>query len=243
MKETTMELKGDYYEMLGIVRTASVDEIKKAYRKSALRWHPDKNLDNRELAEANFKKVAEAYEVLSDDRKRRIYDQYGQEGLSDSCGSAANEHSGFPGMSGFFGAPGSSPFGGMFGFSFRNPNDVFEEFFGSNFFEEASFNGPSHNGSASNSHSHQNPASMFMDPFNMLGAMGGAFQTMNSMNIHMGSSQGNGPNVKRVSTSIKKVNGKTIETKRVVDNGVETVTVIENGKVKSQTVNGQPMLK
>lgn len=71
----------DYYEVLGVERSASADEIKRAYRKLALKYHPDRNTDNPE-AETKFKQCAEAYEVLSDPEKRTRYDRYGHEGLS-----------------------------------------------------------------------------------------------------------------------------------------------------------------
>ena len=74
-----MRMGKDYYKILGIARTASEDDIKKAYRKMALRFHPDKNKSAG--AEEKFKEIAEAYEVLSDKRKRDIYDKYGEEGL------------------------------------------------------------------------------------------------------------------------------------------------------------------
>ena len=70
----------DYYELLEISRTADKDTIKKAYRKLALKFHPDRNAGNAE-AEAKFKLINEAYEVLSDDEKRSVYDRYGREGL------------------------------------------------------------------------------------------------------------------------------------------------------------------
>lgn len=70
----------DYYEVLGVARDASGTDVKKAYRKAALKYHPDRNPDNPE-AEAKFKEVSEAYEVLSSDEKRRIYDQFGHNGL------------------------------------------------------------------------------------------------------------------------------------------------------------------
>jgi len=73
--------KRDYYEILGVDRTAGEDEIKKAFRKLAIKYHPDKNPDNRKEAEEKFKEVAEAYDVLSDPQKRRRYDQFGHEGL------------------------------------------------------------------------------------------------------------------------------------------------------------------
>ncbi len=72
--------KRDYYEVLGVDKKASEDEIKRAYRRMAIKYHPDKNPGDKE-AEAKFKECAEAYEVLSDAEKRRQYDQYGHEGL------------------------------------------------------------------------------------------------------------------------------------------------------------------
>jgi len=69
----------DYYKTLGLPKTATDDEIKKAYRKLALRYHPDKN--KAANAEEKFKEVAEAYEVLSDKSKREVYDKYGEDGL------------------------------------------------------------------------------------------------------------------------------------------------------------------
>ncbi|MCX8028779.1 MAG: molecular chaperone DnaJ [Brevinematales bacterium] len=75
----------DYYEILGVPRNASKEEIKRAYRKLALKYHPDRNPGNKE-AEEKFKEINEAYEVLSDDEKRKIYDLYGIEGLRGSTG-------------------------------------------------------------------------------------------------------------------------------------------------------------
>ncbi|GAQ90910.1 DnaJ heat shock family protein [Klebsormidium nitens] len=71
----------DYYSLLKVPKTASEDELKKAYRKMAMKWHPDKNPDNKAAAEAKFKQISEAYDVLSDPQKRAVYDQYGEEGL------------------------------------------------------------------------------------------------------------------------------------------------------------------
>jgi molecular chaperone DnaJ len=77
-----MGKKQDYYKVLGVERNASMEDIKKAYRKMALKWHPDRNPNIKEEAETRFKEAAEAYEVLSDPEKRARYDQFGHEGLA-----------------------------------------------------------------------------------------------------------------------------------------------------------------
>ncbi len=77
-----MPQKRDYYEVLGIGKNASAEEIRNAYRKLAIKYHPDRNPNNKEEAEKKFKEISEAYEVLSDPEKRKVYDQYGFDGLS-----------------------------------------------------------------------------------------------------------------------------------------------------------------
>jgi molecular chaperone DnaJ len=76
----------DFYEVLGVLKTATVEEIKSSYRKSALKWHPDRNPENKEEAEVNFRECTEAYSVLSDSEKRQVYDTYGHAGLSSAGG-------------------------------------------------------------------------------------------------------------------------------------------------------------
>ena len=78
--------KRDYYEVLGVAKSATPDEIKKAFRELAKKWHPDRNPNNKKEAEEKFKEVAEAYAVLSDEEKRRRYDQFGHEGLQGAAG-------------------------------------------------------------------------------------------------------------------------------------------------------------
>jgi molecular chaperone DnaJ len=112
-----MAQKRDYYEVLGISKDASDDEIKKAYRKQALANHPDRNPGDK-TAEDRFKEAAEAFEVLSDDQKRPIYDQYGHQGLSGRGGGGSQ----FNDLGDIF-----EQFGEMFGFGggggrSRNPN-------------------------------------------------------------------------------------------------------------------------
>mmetsp|Transcript_6967 Transcript_6967/g.25656 ORF Transcript_6967/g.25656 Transcript_6967/m.25656 type:complete len:347 (-) Transcript_6967:2130-3170(-) len=111
----------DFYKILGVDKSADEKEISKAYKKAAIKWHPDKNQDKKELAEQNFKKVSEAYEVLSDPEKRQVYDNYGKEGLQGGAPGAGGAPFG-PGMSSerahdifrmFFG--GGDPFGDSFG--------------------------------------------------------------------------------------------------------------------------------
>ena len=106
-----MAKKEDYYSVLGVNRNADQNELKSAYRKMAMKYHPDRNPDNPE-AEEKFKTINEAFEVLSDPQKRQIYDNYGAEGLNGA--GAGGFHGGFCGFEDIF----SSVFGGMFGGGF-----------------------------------------------------------------------------------------------------------------------------
>ncbi len=102
-----MASKKDFYEVLGVNRDASADDIKKAYRKLAMKHHPDRNPDNPK-AEGHFKEAKEAYEMLSDDQKRAAYDQYGHAGVDPSMGAGAG--AGAQGFGNF-----SDAFGDIFG--------------------------------------------------------------------------------------------------------------------------------
>ncbi|KAK9167038.1 hypothetical protein Scep_002229 [Stephania cephalantha] len=116
----------DYYNILKVSRSATDDDLKKSYRRLAMKWHPDKNPNNKKDAEAKFKQISEAYEVLSDPQKRAIYDQYGEEGLK-----------GIPPPGSFSNAPSDGS-----KFNPRNAEDIFAEFFGSDPFGFSSTNGP-----------------------------------------------------------------------------------------------------
>jgi len=114
--------KRDYYEVLGVSKSAAADEIKKAYRKLAIKYHPDKNPDNKE-AEENFKEAAEAYEVLSDTQKKQRYDQFGHAGMGGAAGGGGYGGGGMS-MDDIFsqfgdifggGGGGGSPFDSFFG--------------------------------------------------------------------------------------------------------------------------------
>ena len=107
--------KRDYYEVLGVAKSASQEEIKKAYRKLAIKYHPDKNPDDH-TAEDKFKEAAEAYEVLSDQQKRQRYDQFGHQGVNGGFGGGGmNMEDIFSQFGDIFGGGGGSPFESFFG--------------------------------------------------------------------------------------------------------------------------------
>ncbi|XP_076018510.1 dnaJ homolog subfamily B member 6-like [Genypterus blacodes] len=260
----------DYYQVLGVRRDVPAEDIKKAYRKLALRWHPDKNPENKDEAEGKFKELSEAYEVLSDVNKRSLYDRYGKEGLTAANGGRSNHyHNG-----NHFNEP----------FTFRNPEDVFREFFGgrdpfADFFGDpfgddpfGQFGGRRH----PNRLSRNRTAGSFFGGFGGFPPFGagfppfdpgfgtfGAMSTMGSMGpmghmTTMGSLGGGGftsfsstsfgggggdmGNFRSVSTSTKIINGRKITTKRIVENGQERVEVDEDGQLRSLLINGKEQL-
>ncbi|KAI8435013.1 hypothetical protein MSG28_003448 [Choristoneura fumiferana] len=275
----------DYYRVLGVTRVATDAEIKKAYRKLALKWHPDKNPDNADEANRKFKEISEAYEVLSDEnkrkmydargsshhshryqskngvnghrhfsfkgffgdtpfhrffeRKRRVYDQYGKEGLNNSRGrrSAADDDYEFGYAS--------------FPFTFRDPEDVFREFFGGSpfgdLFAEINGHGHHHRHGRRSHHPSTSLTSSLFSPFGMAGlddifarhaANGNAFTSFSTFNSSL-AGQGSG-NMRSTTTTTRVINGKKITTKKVTENGRETVMSYENGVLKAKTVNGVP---
>lgn len=230
----------DYYEVLGVPRHASPDAIKKAYRKLALRWHPDKNPENAQEAERRFKQVAAAYEVLSDAQKRDVYDRGGEAGAG--------------------GGPCADPFESVF--TFRDPADVFREFFGGRDPFSFDFLGdPLENlfffGARRSSRGRRSRASapLFSSVGDFPAAFGGGFSSLDAGSASCGSlgagglaafsvSCGGGAagSFKSVSTSTEIVGGRKITTRRVVQNGQERVEVEEDGELKSLIINGKEQL-
>ncbi|XP_048073738.1 dnaJ homolog subfamily B member 7 [Ursus arctos] len=223
----------DYYEVLEVQKYASPEDIKKAYRKVALKWHPDKNPENKEEAERKFKEVAEAYEVLSNNEKRDIYDKYGQEGLNGR---------------------GRSHFDDSFeyGFIFRKPDDVFREIFGErdpfsfHFFEDSLedlLNSPrSSCGSrgtrsffaTSNKYPVFERFSSYDTGYTPYGSLG--HKGLNSFSS-LASDDSGMSNYISVTASGKIVNSRNTNTQRIIENDQER-EVDDDGELKSFLING-----
>uniref|UniRef100_A0A8P0PJI9 J domain-containing protein n=3 Tax=Canis lupus TaxID=9612 RepID=A0A8P0PJI9_CANLF len=221
----------DYYDVLGVQRHASAEDIKKEYCKLALKWHPDKDPENKE----------EAYEVLSDAKKRDIYDRHGKERLDGGDGVHFDTLL-------------------EFSFTFCNPDDFFREFFGArdpfsfDFFKDpfedyfGSRRGPpgsrnqgmgSFFSAFSGFPSFQGGFSSFDTGFTSFASPGpGGLPSFSSMTFG-GSGMGN---FISTSPSTKRVNGRKTTTKRIVENGEERVEVEDNGQLKSLTINGKEQL-
>ncbi|XP_008054395.1 dnaJ homolog subfamily B member 3 [Carlito syrichta] len=234
----------DYYEVLGVPRQASSEAIKKAYRKLALKWHPDKNPENKEEAERRFKQVAEAYEVLSDAKKRDVYDRYGETGV-DGGGRGA----------------GGGPFRDSFEyvFTFRDPAEVFREFFGGRDpFSFDFFGDPFENlfgGRRASRGNRSRGSTPLFSTFSEFPAFGGSFSPFDTgftsfgsvgngglSSFSMSCGSGGTGSFKSMSTSTKIVNGKKITTKKINENGQERVEVEEDGELKSLIINGKEQL-
>ncbi|VDL61348.1 unnamed protein product [Hymenolepis diminuta] len=229
----------DYYAILEVDRSANSDAIKKSYRKLALRWHPDKNPDNKEEAEKRFKLVSEAYEVLSDPRKRQIYDLHGKEGLSS-------------------GVPGPSDFSGFDDiFHFHDPFEIFAQVFGSSIFDILGSPFPHGNSHGHRTRAHRRhnpyeqgrrhtvrPADTF-DLFSGIGFGGGMFSSVfDDMSGGFGGSSGfssvssfssgggfGGGMGRSMSSSTRIVNGRVVNTTTVRENNIETITETVDGQV------------
>lgn len=190
----------DYYDVLGVKPEASEQEIKKAYHRSALRWHPDKNQNNKEEADRKFKKISEAYEVLRSKEKRRHYDD---RRAGRKPGPRGSQH---------FSASADPFF--RFGKENRSrqfsADDIFKTFF----------------------KDHSDPFSGLFD--NHFAGHRTGFSS-NFTNFQKEKAEKDCGNAKKVSISTRFVNGKTVVTKTVKENGKRTVTVHEDGVLKSST--------
>jgi len=245
------DIRMELYEILGVSRSASPDDIKKAYRKAALKWHPDKNVDNKEHAEKKFKEIAEAYEILSDPKKRQVYDIHGMEGLKAGAG-------------------GSRRGSHQQTYHFTDPNELFRQFFGStSIFDIMDEMMGSRSHSRRNSNRRPDPFDpfggmmggfsndpFFNDPFGApfggnhqtmsMSAFGGPFGGMGMGGMNMMSSMsssGGGGGFRSVSQSTTYINGKQVTTKTTQEGNQTIVERIENGQVVSKRVNGVEQLQ
>jgi len=222
----------DYYEVLGVSRSASDADIKKAYRKEALKWHPDKNPDNKENAEVQFKAVAEAYEVLSNPEKRRLYDMGGKEAVNGGGGGGGH------------GDPFRTRGGGM-GHAFN----IFEEFFGGRdpFAEMDKMFAEMHRGPYSRPGVRggmgrgggMGMGSMFDDDFFTSGFGGGGGASFSSFSSSsMGG--GGGGMMTSTSTTTRIVNGKRMTvTEKTVRNADGTVTTTRSESTDDGAAQGR----
>jgi len=260
-----------YYEILGVPKGANEQEIKKAYRKLALQWHPDKNPTNKSEAENKFKQIAEAYEVLSDKTKRSVYDREGADGLKRGGGggptrrSTTTRHGGTP-----------FDFHPHFDYNFRSPFDVFRDFFAgydpfAEFFStrDTFFPFAFHHADPFDGGYYGHPFMRRPPPRSHSTCRG---QRSKSENVYKGfepKRQNNGvkiptedrgnvitttftssgvpgkaATVSKTSTCTRVVDGKKVVTKKTSKEGMETVEVLEDGKLMSRTINGmkQPAL-
>ncbi|KAH6944550.1 hypothetical protein HPB50_003865 [Hyalomma asiaticum] len=217
---------GDYYNVLELPRNASPGDIRRAYRRLALKWHPDKNPGNKAEAEAHFKEISEAYEVLSDESKRRHYDLRGRGGQSTS------HHENFQRSRG----GNAHSTGSAFTFQFRDPEDLFREIFGSlEPFQDLyrGMRGPTVLAGRFPSYQ-QNSGSTFarrlvIDLDDLL------FSPNLSAAGVGGSSAGLTMPTQQVS-SLQYINGKSVETRTIIRDGMKAVLRFEDGQLVSETV-------
>jgi len=218
------EGKRDYYEILGVARDADEQTIKKAYRKLALQYHPDRNPDNVEESTEKFKEISEAYEVLSDTRKRQIYDQGGYDALNNKFDTS--------------------------GFMHEDPFAMFNQFF-SQFADEPMFRNFGHGFPSSHSSQNRDHQSRSRDPFgfgfssSFFGGGGGgddifsSFGNMGGTSSSVFTSMGGGMgNMTSTSTTTRISNGKKVTTKTTIRNGQTTTEKYENDKLVEKMING-----
>ncbi|NXN79588.1 DNJB8 protein, partial [Bombycilla garrulus] len=207
----------DYYNVLGVQKNASQEDIKKSYHKLALKWHPDKNPRNLQEAEKKFKEIVEAYEILSDPQKRSLYDKSVEESRIRRERAAADYNNFFCCHHGF---PPEEVFEGMYPFTyiFLDPFDI--RINGEDWYSTSGVGGGSRDSYEQwNSFSpNEHPTSFFTE--NTAGPYG----------------------VRTVITTTEVIDGKTITTRKIIEDGQETKEVEEDGQLKSVIINGRDYL-
>jgi len=257
----------DYYKILEVSKNATNQDIKKAYRRLALKYHPDKNPPTqKEEATTKFKLISQAYEVLSDETKRRTYDRRGNNATASksSSGKGYSYESPFsryfekrrrtydtnPSSSSSSSAGQSShrhhsyadPF---FTFAFRSPEEVFREFFGASdpfsdlFFDDLLRTNRSRHGNVGRSHQHSTSLQSLFPMNNHRDLFWPSMFSRGGMfeeDDFFGQGGAHATGVRKTSTSTRFQDGVKITTKRVTENGTETISIFENDCLKSKTV-------
>jgi DnaJ homolog subfamily B member 6 len=245
----------NYYEVLELKPNASEQEISKAYRRLALKWHPDKNPDNVKEAEKRFVEIAEAYEILTNREKRQIYDdelnknstkEYFKNGNNNVYNRTRTHDYNFE-------QPQR-----VFEFQFSNPQKIFEQFFGTKdifkIFEENEFFGSQTINTETSSNFKQSPtlnrhnknsSSVKYNSFGFSKSssdLNSDFKRFSSLknNRNENALNSNNNSVKSSTVSKKMINGKLITSTKIIENGNETIIEEEDGFIKSKIVNGVP---
>ncbi|XP_010170787.1 dnaJ homolog subfamily B member 8-like [Antrostomus carolinensis] len=207
----------DYYEVLGLQKSASQDDVKKSYRKLALKWHPDKNPSKKEEAEKKFKAIAEAYEVLSDPEKRSLYDK--TVSSRSHIGRSATK-----GHTDFFDYPDI----------FQDVKENFREASGERFWDPFDIRNNSENWQSTSRR--QRSSSLFSDfmksflPWNLF-----SFREQPIFSFGENTAGRRGGRI--LSTTTEVINGKTRTTRKIIENGLMRKEVEEDGKLKFVIIN------
>uniref|UniRef100_A0A915PH31 J domain-containing protein n=1 Tax=Setaria digitata TaxID=48799 RepID=A0A915PH31_9BILA len=223
-----------FYSVLGVPRNADSAAIRKAYRKLALQWHPDKNPNNNEVAEQKFKRITQAYEVLSDPKKRNCYDRSRWTGLQRQNKQSHN----------------------VFHRRFQSPFDIFQEFFGyKDMFDDFMMDGKHFSSFLFRSRSdsvdslYRKPGShrarftnnTLFDDKSDNELINGNDCSFSSVIRFSSAEPGKNASSRKTTTSMKIIDGVKVVTKRIEAEGKETIEVIENGVLKSRVISENPV--
>lgn len=223
-------MKDDYYEVLEVSKDATQDDIRRAYRRLVLKYHPDKNPENQEEAETHFKAISEAYETLSHEDKRRLYDLYGSSRFQTESQQR--------------GATRDTQFGcGAYVFTFRDAEELFRDVFGSSdpFHEDHHI--VNQEGQA-DQHLPETARSGGSRAFEQPSFCRPGFRfDLDDILCRVATAAKQCPPASTAAPPVTTVwyeNGKRIETRSAIENGLETVLRYENGVFVARTVNGVP---